>query len=1341
MMSEVEAVEDINDEAPIEIRNTMATALIGSVESLDINSDNWLEYVERVEQYFIANEITTEVKKKGILLTIIGSEAYTLLRSLTEPEKPSEKTYQQIVDILKRHLNPKPITIAERWKFYQRSQNNGEALKDYIAELRRLSRYCEFGGFLDEAIRDKFVCGLLNSSIRKRLLTEENLNLERATNLALSLEASKHENKLMDNNEGVNKVNFDKRRCYRCSDDTHLADSCRYKTFICRNCNLKGHLARACRRKKGNVINSEINTTKQSPYTKSRRDGNDEGSHSGHNDENNLYTGEDEVTWVKMLRGTNPYKILLPVNGNEIEFEIDTGSGKTIFSEKVYREKLNEIPLEKSNLTLRTYLGEKLPVLGKLRVKIEYNKQNVTEYVHVVQGHGPTLLGRDILSRIDLNWSAVYRIESRQNMENGVPHDFIEKLSINYQPLFTNKTGHVPGEIFKAKFHVVKDATPIFRKSRKVPFALEEAVSRELKRLEDEGIIQSIPYSDWASPIVIVPKADGQIRITGDFKRTINPSIHTEQYPLPNPEELFQKMQGGKLFTKLDLKEAYLQIELHEECKKYFVINTPDGLKQNNRMVYGGPSGPAIFQRFLSGQLKDVEMIAVNQDDVLISGRNTTHHIKNLKEVLDKFRELGITLNLKKCKFFQTKVEYVGFIISKDGVSTNPEKIKPILEAPDPKNITELRSFLGAINYYGNFITDMAVLTAPLNMLLGKGVEWKWSEDEKEAFEVLKRKLAETPVLCLYDKNLPLKLSCDASSYGIGAILSHVFPDKTERPIAFASRSLNKSEKNYSQLDKEALAIIFALQKFRQYVYGRKFTLCTDNKALAYIFDREAEIPTLAASRIARWAVKLSEYDYDVQFKTTKQHANVDMLSRLPLETTIEEQSINALNIVQINCLPITAQQIQEETIKDVILKKVISYVQSGRWPLKKIDNDILPYYNKRNELSVQKGVIMWGLKVIIPYKYRKDIIDELHKQHPGITRMKTLSRIHVWYPQIDKDIENCVKSCYECNKSKGKPVKAFVHPWTWPAKPFDRVHVDFFTLYGRNYLLLVDSHSKWLEVEQMSSTKTYHTIQTLRRWFVRFGVPIQLVSDNGPQFVAAEFEQFLNENGVKHIKCSAYHPSSNGGAERFVQTVKKGLRACHIENGVSARKHDNFLFSYRTTPSSVTGKTPSELLLNRQIRSRLDLLRPNMDTPHKDTSLNERMRKYNEKMQKRVQGRGPVRILQEGDKVFVRNHVGKNRWFTGYIVSKVADRTYIVKIGVREVKRHIDDIRLAEAGVRDNIFEDNENSDNDSWMQDTTRMEVNVPESRPIPGTRRHRRYPRRARRPVDRYGISTCV
>ena len=511
--------------------------------------------------------------------------------------------------------------------------------------------------------------------------------------------------------------------------------------------------------------------------------------------------------------------------------------------------------------------------------------------------------------------------------------------------------------------------------------------------------------------------------------------------------------------------------------------------------------------------------------------------------------------------------------------------------------------------------------------------------------------------------------------------------------------------------------------------------LTTDNKALSYMFKPNASIPPLAASRLVRWTLILANYDFDILFKQTKDHYNADMLSRLPLPQGKDDYSINAINILQINNMPISPDEMRNATLGDTLLSQVVKFLSSDDWPhMNRLEHNIKPYFHKRNELSLQDGIVMFGLRVVIPDVYRGRILSELHKGHPGITRMKGLSRIHVWYPGIDADIETTVKSCYECAKNKNKPPKTFIHPWNWPTHAFDRVHVDFFQLNGKDYLLLADSFSKWIEIECLNRTKSRDSIRVLRQWFSRFGVPIQLVSDNGPQFVSHEFSTFVLMNGIKHIRSSAYHPCSNGGAERFVQTVKQGLRASHIEIGDCDKKLHNFLFSYRITPSSVTGKSPCELFLGRQVRSRLNMMKPNIPaTDITCTPLQIKLDNYTEKMKQRIHGRKNVRVFFPKQDVLVANHIGKQKWLFGTIVKRIADRTYIVNIRGRHCKRHIDDIipRLCNKA---------DNPDDDSWVYE-------YPSSDGMPNTRNQslprnlRRYPTRNRRPVDRYGISNFV
>ena len=693
-------------------------ALVGALEKFDASNGNWVEYVEVLEQYFIANSIEDAGKKKGIFLTVIGSETYRLLRNLLAPTKPADKTLGQLVEALKNHLNPKPLVIAERYKFYHRCQNQGESLKDFLAEVRRMTEHCEFQNFLEEAIRDRFVCGMHMSNIRKRLLTEVNLTLERATSIALSMETSSRENELMVESEPVHKIeNKGKMRCYRCNNPNHMANRCKFKESTCYRCKRQGHLAKVCtstvsekdgkdspRPERFCKHCSENSTLKEEDDEEKLKYVSDWCTEEGENP----VADEDDVYFVYKFQSVDPYKIELKINQMDIEFEIDTGSGKTIVPESVYKERFAGVNLQRTKLMLKTYSGECLNVLGKFVATLEHENHVVVAELYVVKGNGPALLGRDILSKIKLNWASVYTIKSVEN-------DKLNKLKIKHKHLFSGKTGKLQG--FQAKIHVKETATPRFCSPRKVPFAMQEAVTKELKRLEDEEIISPIAYSDWASPIVIVPKPDGQVRI---FKSTVNVFIETEQYPLPNPDELFQKMQGGKKFSKLDLKTAYLQMELDQASKPYFVVNTHDGLKKFNRMPYGVTSGPAIFQRKLSSELKDINMTVVNIDDILVSGKDDAEHLENLSRVFEKLTELGLTLKTSKCNFFQSSIEYVGFILNEHGISANPEKIRAVLNAPEPNNVGEVQSFLGAVNYYGKFLKHMSSIASPLYQLLKK---------------------------------------------------------------------------------------------------------------------------------------------------------------------------------------------------------------------------------------------------------------------------------------------------------------------------------------------------------------------------------------------------------------------------------------------------------------------------------------------------------------------------------------------------------------------------------------------------------------------------------------------
>ena len=609
------------------------------------------------------------------------------------------------------------------------------------------------------------------------------------------------------------------------------------------------------------------------------------------------------------------------------------------------------------------------------------------------------------------------------------------------------------------------------------------------------------------------------------------------------PEALFATLSGGQQFTTLDLSQAYQQLELEPESRKYLAINTHLGLYQFTRLPYGVASAPAQFQKVMDTLLQGLPGVICYLD---ITGATAAEHLANVEEVLSRLKQHGIRVKPSKCKFLADSVEYLGHRIDAEGLHTTEVKSLAILQAPTPRNVTELRSFLGLVNYYGKFIPNLATTLHPLNQLLHRDHRWKWSKECEAAFQAAKEGVASSSVLVHYNPSLPLRMAGDASAYGVGAVISHVMPDGSERPIAFASRTLSASEKNYSQIEKEALSLVFGVKRFQNYLYGRPFTLVTDHKPLLTILGSKKGIPTLAAARLQRWAIILSAYQYQIEFKPTNAHSNADGLSRLPLkEQSAEGMSSepSLFNISQIQSLPVTSTQLRQASITDRILSKVMTFTRRG-WP-DNVTEPLRPYWRRRHELTIEDDCLLWGSRVVVPQKLRVKLLEELHRDHSGMSRMKSVARSYIWWPGLDEEIERLVRGCQSCQAVKNAPPAAALHPWSWPTQPWRRVHLDFAgPVEGSMLLLAVDAHSKWPEIQLMSSTTAVKTIEVLRTMFARYGLPEQIVTDNGPQFVATEFKTFMKENGVRHIRSAPYHPASNGQVERLVQTYKQALKA-----------------------------------------------------------------------------------------------------------------------------------------------------------------------------------------------------
>ena len=518
-------------------------------------------------------------------------------------------------------------------------------------------------------------------------------------------------------------------------------------------------------------------------------------------------------------------------------------------------------------------------------------------------------------------------------------------------------------------------------------------------------------YSEWATPVVPVMKKDGSVRLCGDHKITVNQATETDTYPLPHIEEMLTSVGGGTVFSKLDLAHAYQQVVLEDEAKELVTINTHKGLYRVNRLPFRVASAPSMFQRVMESILQELPGVIVYIDDILVSGKTVDEYLQNLDATLTRLEEAGLRLKRPKCSFLLPSVEYLGYKISEKGLQPTEDKVKAVHKAPAPEDVSQLKSFLGLVNYYGKFLPDLSTVLAPLYKLLQKDTWWSWGEAQQKAFEKVKS-LSER-LLVHYDPDHELVLACDASPYGVGVVLSHRSADGKEQPVAFASRTLAPAEKNYLQLEKEGLAIVFGVKRFHQYLFGRHFVILSDHKPLKHLFKASSATPAVASARIQRWSLLLGSYDYTIEYKQGDCHANADCLSRLPLPTAPSNVPVPPETVHLMDALdssPVTSAQIKQWTAKDPVLSKVSDLVRHGG-PRDKAA--ISPYHKYWKELSVQDGCLLQGNRVIIPAKGRHAVLELLHEGHPGNNRMKGLARSFVWWPGIDEAIEQRIKSCH----------------------------------------------------------------------------------------------------------------------------------------------------------------------------------------------------------------------------------------------------------------------------------------------------------------------------------------
>nr|XP_050042740.1 uncharacterized protein K02A2.6-like [Dermacentor andersoni] len=483
---------------------------------------------------------------------------------------------------------------------------------------------------------------------------------------------------------------------------------------------------------------------------------------------------------------------------------------------------------------------------------------------------------------------------------------------------------------------------------------------------------------------------------------------------------------------------------------------------------------------------------------------------------------------------------------------------------------------------------------------------------------------------------------------------------------------MSAAERKYAQTDREALAIGFGVKKYHQFLYGRHFKIVTDHKPLLGLLHHAKPIPQVLSPRMLRWTLMLSAYDYEIEYRPAEKLSNADAFSRLPLRASkAEEEEQRLWEVGMLEMAPeVTwnSRKVASFTSRDKLLARVCNWVQHG-WPEGKLPEEFAAFVIRKHELSVYQGCLLWGSRVVIPEPARPYVMDILHTAHPGIVKMKGLARGAVWWPGIDRDVEQKVKDCAHCQESRSAPAAAQIHPWEFTKRPWTRLHIDFAGPFqGNVFLIVVDSHSKWLEVCRMTSMSAAAVCAKLRFLFATHGIPETVVSDNGTAFCSEEFRDFMCRNQIRHVTVAPYHPSSNGQAERMVRETKEVLK--RMVGGNIDTRLARFLMTQHILPHATTGKSPAELLMGRKLSTVLERLHPDLQS-----SVQQ---KQEQVMQRRNQA---VRLFDVGDRVLVRNYLYGPKWLPGIVDSVTGPVSYLVvtKDG-RRWRRHVDQLRSRSA-------------------------------------------------------------
>ena len=1232
------------------------------------------------------------------IIVCAGEQGENVIQQAKLLEEKEDHT--KILDALEEFVSPSNHFVEDSFNYFYLKQGD-MSVSHYQAAAEQLimipqydaSRTMKHSDVKQLLLRNLLLVGLRHKDVLKQCQTMKNdactaehlLNLARqaeyrdttALRLTKTVTSNAHAHTLQDNSESSLHQSNQRRQktdqqkntsssrrptqCRWCGGSRLCRrHECPARDSYCNKCHIKGHFEKVCRQDSTRRIN------KRQPLHKLDDDEDEEGE-------------DDDVTSVysfKTMYNLNvmesehirPLWISTTATSqvHKVSVEVDTGAACNVMPVYLFSKIFGNKQPESSNARIQAYGGMPVTIVGKCTVFIHNPDGKQTSAVFQVTHHnGHAIIGRST-SR-DIGYVNFPAIDCPPLSMTPITHAVQTLQQHVEKPIVTHKTqssitidnithklpiskdyvlntfkdvfdgiGTLPGGDYHLRLK--PDAKPVQHAPRQVPEKKKAAYKAELERLTHEGIIKKEDgHTPWINSIVPAVKPDGSIRLCLDPK-DLNRSLERNAYYMKTIEELSAELRGCNVFTAMDAKQGYWHVPLDKYSSLLTTFNTPWGKYRFTRLPFRLKVSGDVSQERLDNVLCAVPNVTNIVDDCLVKATNETEHDTNLLTLLHVARANGIKFNSKKLQFKQKRVKFFGQNISADGIGINETTVEAIETMKAPKDKATLQSFLGLVNYMKKFSQNLSQFSHPLRELVKQHTIFQWESHHDDAFKAVKDELSRTPTLQFFDPSKNHIIQTDASLKGLGAVLI-----QEERPVMYASRSLLPAEERYSNIERELLGVVFGLERMHNMIFGGPVKVQTDQQPLVNIFNKQI---CDVSPRLQRLLLRAQKYEVRVTYIKGTNNSVADALSRVsplpPRPTDVRPDDVTPLHVLS-DSIPANQScldSVKTETQKDGTLQQLALYVHHG-WPGQKTDCDpsTFPYWLSREEITLEDGILFRGIQMIIPETLRRKFLGLLHKGHLGEEENLLLARTTIYWPNYTDDIRQTVWNCQACQSTRCSQQQEGLSQYEVPAGPWKRLGIDYFEWNQQRYLLIADYYSRFPILRSVSTMSAAHLVTVLKTIFSEYGLPEELVSDQGTQFTSEQYTSFAKEYNIKITHSSPRYPQSNGFIESMVKITKQILERC---KQTSSDPHIAMLL-YRATPLQSGMASPAELLSQRRYRTTLPIKNrePVRSRNHRETmakSRDKREEYFNKKAT-------DYRQLQMHEPVYVQLNPDKATW------------------------------------------------------------------------------------------------